>query len=309
MDEWEKVLKSIGKSPFWFTISGGEPFMQLHLADLAIAVYKHCQPGVINIPTNSLMVDKIKKDVEKILKNCPEIQLVINLSLDGVGKKHDQIRRVPGNFEKVMQNYKNLKKIQKKYSNLTIGIHSVVSRFNVKDMPELVNFAYSLKPNQYITEIAEQRVELDTVGLNITPKANDYSKAVDYLIKKMKAEPLTGFSRITQAFRLEYYQFAKNWLKGKKIKVTDYAGWSSCEIASWGEVWPSCINGINMGNVRDHDYNFKKVWFSKKANQVRVRLRKKPESFPLANAFYSNTLGNHQILLRVLNHLFKKNEK
>src|SRR2546428_3078877 len=50
IEEWDKVLASLGQAPYWFTISGGEPLMYPHVVELAQLVYKHCSPGVINIP-------------------------------------------------------------------------------------------------------------------------------------------------------------------------------------------------------------------------------------------------------------------
>ena len=38
--EWEKVLASLGSTPYWFTISGGEPLLHPDL-DLIIARIRH----------------------------------------------------------------------------------------------------------------------------------------------------------------------------------------------------------------------------------------------------------------------------
>ncbi len=84
IDEWDKVLASLGNSPYWFTISGGEPLMYPHIIELAQLAYKHCHPGVINIPTNAIL-PIIPDRVEHIARSCPESQLIINLSLDGLG--------------------------------------------------------------------------------------------------------------------------------------------------------------------------------------------------------------------------------
>lgn len=303
LSEWKQVLGTIGTSPFWFTISGGEPFLQPHLKDLAVAIDNICCPGVINIPTNSLKVDKIAKDVDFIASRV-QSQLVINLSLDGVGDKHDYLRGVKGNFKKFEQNYQNLQKLKSRHPNLVVGIHSVLSKNNIDHIPELIDYAYSLKPDQYITEIAEERVELDTVGLDITPESKDYNQAINYLLKKMKSDPGTGFVKITQAFRQQYYEFVKDWRAGKKLHITDYSGWASCEITSWGEVWPSCVCGITLGNVRKADLDFQKVWFSDYANQIRQKIKGKNVSFPLANAYYTNALHNYHILFKVLKSIF-----
>ena len=50
IEEWDKTLASLGRAPFWITISGGEPFMYAHVVELAELAYRHCRPGIINIP-------------------------------------------------------------------------------------------------------------------------------------------------------------------------------------------------------------------------------------------------------------------
>src|ERR1700740_2453025 len=95
IEEWDKVLASLGRTPYWFTISGGEPLMYPRVVELAQLVYRHCRPGVINIPTNGIL-ESISGRVEQIAESCPQSQLIINLSLDGLGAKHDHIRGVQG---------------------------------------------------------------------------------------------------------------------------------------------------------------------------------------------------------------------
>ncbi|MEM7801690.1 MAG: radical SAM protein, partial [Chloroflexota bacterium] len=140
IEEWDKVLASMGRAPYWFTISGGEPLMFPHVVELALLAYKHCKPGIINIPTNGIL-RTIPDRVEAICKGCPESQIIINLSLDGVGEKHDFIRGVAGNFEKFEERLGQLLALREQYSNLTVGIHSVVSVFSVDHLDELIAYA------------------------------------------------------------------------------------------------------------------------------------------------------------------------
>jgi hypothetical protein len=65
--------------------------MNKNIVELAQGIYEYCQPGIINIPTNSLMGRYIPRKVEAIAAACPQTQIIINLSLDGVGEKHDKI--------------------------------------------------------------------------------------------------------------------------------------------------------------------------------------------------------------------------
>ncbi len=163
LEEWRKVLASLGRAPYWFTISGGEPLMYPHVVELAQSAYEQCRPGVINIPTNAIL-PSIPETVERIARSCPQSQVIINLSLDGVGEKHDFIRGVPGNFEKFEHCLEQLRSLRGRQKNLTVGIHSVVSVFNVDHLDEIIAYADRSGADQFITEIAEPRVELDTVG-------------------------------------------------------------------------------------------------------------------------------------------------
>src|SRR5262249_27057392 len=152
------------------------------LPDMVTSAYRHCRPGIINIPTNAIQDKIIPGRVERILQACPDSEVIVNLSLDGVGLKHDEVRGVEGNVTHAMRTYAAFKELKTRYRNFTLGVHTVISNFNVDAFPELCEFVQrELKPDSYITEIAEERVELDTVGLGITPTVEKYSVAIDIL--------------------------------------------------------------------------------------------------------------------------------
>jgi len=297
LDEWDRVFQSLGRAPFWFTVSGGEPFMFRDLVPLCQSLYKHCKPGIINIPTNSLMYKIIPGKVEAICKSCPDAQVIINLSLDGVGEKHDRIRGIPGNFEKFEQNFRALRELN--CPNLNVGIHSVISRFNVDDARELYDYAFGAKSDSYITEIAEQRVELDTVGVDITPTRDKYAWAIDELIARIERRKFRGISQVTEAFRVEYYKLVKEILSEETQSIPCFAGWASAQIYANGEVWPCCIRADNLANLRDVDYDFGRIWFSPEADRVRTSIRNKECHCTLANASYTNMLMHLPTVARV----------
>jgi len=298
LEEWDKTLASLGKAPYWFTISGGEPFMFSGIVELAQLAYKHCKPGIINIPTNSIL-KTIPDKVERIAISCPESQLIINLSLDGVGEKHDFIRGVAGNFAKFEERLEQLLELRQRLPNLTLGIHSVVSVFSVDHLDELIAYADQSGADQFITEIAEPRVELDTVGLPITPSKEQYSEAIDRLIAYVESKQYKGMARITEAFRVEYYRLVKRILDEEDQVIDCYAGWASTQIYADGSVWPCCVRADNLGNLRDYDYDFKAIWFGEKIKEVRRSIAAKECHCPLANASYTNMLLDVPTVMRV----------
>ncbi|MFO7662996.1 MAG: radical SAM protein [Chloroflexota bacterium] len=298
LEEWDKVLASLGQAPYWFTISGGEPFMFAGIVELAKLAYKHCRPGIINIPTNSIL-STIPEKVERIARSCPESQLIINLSLDGVDEKHDYIRGVPGNFAKFEERLHQLLELRDELPNLNIGIHSVISVFSVGHLDELIAYADRSGADQFITEIAEPRVELDTIGLPITPDREAYEAAINRLIAYVESKQYKGVARITEAFRVEYYKLVKRILEEEDQVIDCYAGWASAQIYADGTVWPCCVRADDLGNLRDHNYDFKEIWFGDKIKEVRRSIAAKECHCPLANASYTNMLIDPPTLSRV----------
>lgn len=304
LSEWEKIMISVGKSPYWLILSGGEPFSRHDLPELCEIAFKHCQPKVINIPTNGYLFEIIPQKVEKILDACPSSRLIINLSLDGINEKHDAIRNLEKSFENLIKTYEALRKI--KNPRLTVGIHSVISKLNHKNIPEIYDFVMKdLRPDSYITEIAEKRMELDNFSLDVFPDFREYEEAVDFLISKMKKEKFKGFSKITRALRINYYNLAKDIIRKRRQILPCYAGFASAQITADGEVWPCCVRGDSMGNLRKNNYDFKKIWNSQKAQKIKKSIKNKECFCPLASASYTNMLMDVKTLSKITKQLFR----
>jgi MoaA/NifB/PqqE/SkfB family radical SAM enzyme len=166
-------------------------------------------------------------------------------------------------------------------------------------LDELIEYADESGADQFITEIAEPRIELDTVGLPITPEKEDYAIAIDRLMEYVKSKQFKGLAKITEAFRMEYYKLVKRILDEEDQVIDCYAGWASAQIYADGTVWPCCIRADNLGNLRDHNYDFREIWFGNAIKQVRRSIADKECHCPLANASYTNMLHDIPTLVRV----------
>ncbi|HVO85329.1 MAG TPA: radical SAM protein [Syntrophobacteria bacterium] len=298
--EYEKVFRSLGSILTWVTMSGGEPFLREDLPDICGALYRHCRPAVITIPTNGLLNDRIPSAVQAIAASCPAARIIVNLSLDGIGAEHDEIRGVPGCYEKALSTYQALKGVQRDgAANLSIGIHTVISKFNVSEIPRISGDLISLQPDSYITEIAEQRVELKTLDLDITPGAAEYRRAINGVIAEVRRHRFKGLGRVVQSFRAEYYDHVADLLLGKPSRWPCHAGFASAQIMPDGEVWACCIKGNSLGNLRREAYDFKRIWLSDQAEQVRRAIKEDGCRCPLANAAYTNILLHPPTMARV----------
>jgi MoaA/NifB/PqqE/SkfB family radical SAM enzyme len=298
--EWDKTFAHIGRGPLYFTFTGGEPFMRKDTADMALSAYQHCRPAVITIPTNGILTKQIIEQVDRLCAGAPKANIGINLSLDEVGQRHDQIRMVPGNWDKAMKTWAELKALQKQHRNLVLTNHTVISNFNIDRFFEIYAGLEPLEPDSYITEIAEERVELDTIDWDITPIAEKYGPIADFLSQKAQQRAVKGLAKITQAFRAEYYQLAKRILYEQRQVIPCYAGWASCQIAPNGDIWSCCIRAEGVGNLRQHNYNLRPIWQGQAMAALRRSIAGGECSCPMANASYANMVLHPPTLARVV---------
>lgn len=303
IDEWRRVFHSIGHAPYYITFTGGEPFMRRDLVDLVRVAWEECRPTILTIPTNGLLPKIVPQRVREILDAAPTAQLGINLSLDQLGEKHDRIRGVPGNWEKALQTWQGLKEIN--HPNLRLSVHTVVSKFNVQEIPAIYEGLQVLAADSYITEVAEERVELDTVGWEITPSADEYAPVADFLVEKTKDRHFKGLAAVTQAFRGQYYRLTERILREQRQVIPCHAGWASCQIAPNGDLWGCCVRAESVGNLREVDYDFKKAWFSEAADRLRGSVYRGECACPMANASYTNMLLHPPTLARVVKSLMR----
>jgi len=304
LSEYKNFFKSIGQSPYEVILTGGEPFLKKEIVEICQLIDRYLKPKVIIIPTNGILSRLISQKTEEILNLLSKTKIVLNLSLDGIDSSHDEIRGIPGNFKKLIKTFWALKSIKNK--NLDLKIHTVISKFNVKKIPQIYKYVQdNLDSSSFITEIAEERIELENVNSKIAPLPADYIKSISFLISEIKKQKFSGLDKITQAFRIEYYELVKRILLGKKRVIPCYVGVASAQITPDGNILACCIKAESMGNLREQNYDFRKIWRSDKAKKIRRDIKQKKCYCPLANASYTNMLMNFSMLKRILFNYFK----
>ncbi|MHB0876787.1 MAG: radical SAM protein [Anaerolineae bacterium] len=299
--EWQQVFARLGHSLAYLTFSGGEPFLRRDLPDIVLVAYRSSAPSAITIPTNGLLGERVVAACDRIAADCPASNVGINLSLDGLGTEHDDIRGVAGNWEKALRTWEGLKALQR--PNLTLSLHTVVSRFNVGRLAEIQEGLLALAPDSYITEIAEQRQELGTIDADIAPDAAQYEAVVPVLEAALRQQERAGFSAITQAFRTRYYHLAARIVREQRQVIPCYAGRASGHIAPDGDVWTCCTRAEPIGNLRQTGYDLRPIWFGERAEALRRSISSHECACPMANAAYTNMLLDPASLAYVLGRL------
>ena len=284
-EQWLKTWKSMGPSTFC-VFTGGEPFLRKDAYELLMGINKYKKPKILTICTNGTLPKRIYEVLDKFIpKMNKEIDLTINISLDHIKKKHDEIRGISGNWEKLLETIKVVKKLQKKYKYPNLCFHTVVSKWNVSDIPEIYDYVIKeLKPDVYIMEPSELRFELGTIGTDILPDKDKLSKVFRVYSTNKN---ITFLTNVVRQIYIDKY------IKGHGLPC--YATFNHTQVTTNGNVWACCMMADKepLGNLHDVDFDFKKVWFSKRANKIRKKVKAK--ALPTCKGCYLAVAANTSI--------------
>ena len=150
------------------------------------------------------------------------------------------------------------------------------------------------------THMSANPAEIENLDLTITPSIEEYEKTIDILADLLKKEQFRGFTKLKQLARIEYYNLVKNIFKRKTQVIPCYAAINECQISPTGEVWNCSLMGRSMGDLRQENYNLKRIWSSQKAEQIRKSIKNKECWCPVANIAYTNMICNPKISLKMI---------
>jgi MoaA/NifB/PqqE/SkfB family radical SAM enzyme len=135
---------TLQKVPVWVTLSGGDQFVRADFDEIVRLVRTQIEPRIVNIPMNGIITERIFQLLPKIAHNTVGAQLVLNLSVDEIGEAHDRLRGADRNFEKLKLVAELIHDLKKTYPHVVLGVHTVISKFNVHRIPEIEREARAL---------------------------------------------------------------------------------------------------------------------------------------------------------------------
>ena len=148
IDELEKVSASMDDMIF-FTPTGGEPFLRKDLGEIVKIFHKNNHVLNCGIPSNGSLTARNVEITEQILKSCPDMDLHIDISIDGIGDDHDKFRGFPTLFERAVRTYKELRGLEKHYPNFSVCVEIAVSGYNHEMLDEIYFYLKEQARRQY----------------------------------------------------------------------------------------------------------------------------------------------------------------
>ncbi len=192
-------------------ITGGEPTLHPGLIEIIKIILKNCiHLKRIDISTNGVNTLQIIDQIEQILTILlpTDVKLTVSISLDGVGGVHEQVRGVPGIFDKIEQTIDGLKELILLYPFFSIGFNMTISKLNYFAIKE-------------IREYAKQK----DIGINFTLAAISEIGVESFhlrrefeLDQKEKEIVISSLEELSQSQELNssYIKFLLTWLKTNK---------------------------------------------------------------------------------------------
>lgn len=269
ISEIEKISKRLD-SILWLQITGGEPFLRKDIVEIIKIFYNNNKPQNISINTDGYLKDVIYSKLVEILEICKKSYLSLSISLDGLRQTHDRIRRNRGSFDRAIETFDSLKILKRRFSNFGLNIVTTYSPYNQKEIFELYDFIKGHRPDFICVNLIRGKprdsslAKIDIEG---------YKKINNLITKDIIARELPYYnfplSKIVLAQILLQKDIIAKIYEHKKYILPCYAGRLSAVLYENGDIYPCELLDKKIGNIRESNYNFKKIWNTDNARKLR----------------------------------------
>jgi len=237
----ELTLEDFNKLPVdlrYLNLSGGEPFLRMDLPEIIATVKKRCPKVSLTISTNGFATEIILEKMKKILTIDPEINVAV--SLDGVGKVHEEVRNIPDAFNKVMNTLHGLKAMGAK--NLRLAY--TIGDYNFAELKKI----YELSKQEGV-EMTIAAVHSSDIFFNINNEMKA-TKEIAAELSWLSRQELRGWNPKHWLRAYFAYGLAKFVSTGKRV-LPNYSGILDCFVDPWGDVYPCDIANEKIGNLKE----------------------------------------------------------
>jgi len=271
LEEVEKISKSM---PTFrnLLLSGGEPFLRKDLDDFCKIILHQNKVKLLTIPTNAIPVKKVVDTATSIARDCPDTRIFIQISIDGLKDTHDDIRKYPGAFDRLQETYWGIREAQKSYPNLQPTFcYAFMAQNEDEAIPTFEFLRGTLgADNINVNLIRGDSMEGECRGVQV----EKYRNAVEYLIEELSPAPENQnlFKKIYWTRHTADYRHIYKTIKTGDFIAPCQAGYLNAVIDELGKVYPCEILGHPMGDLREENYDFKKIWRGYQAEQLRKRI-------------------------------------
>lgn len=304
LKEYQRFSSKL-KRVYAVSISGGEPTLRSDLPQICHLFYKNNHTRYFEICSNGFLPNQLVTLSKKILKNNPQAYLVVSLSIDALGKKHDQLRGFNQGFSRTMESLRKLKKLQKQFpQRLTIKSTTIFSRSTQDNFLETIEFLSSQGIETASAFIRGQPRRKGEEKIDLT-KYQKATKQIKDQLRKSLPYPLFSkaylFSKISESIP----EMVSQIYNQKSSPFPCQAGKSLVVIWDNGEVSPCEIKKTTLGNLRDFNYDLDRILHSPGAKKIISQIKQRKCNCTWENMILVNQLRSPRFYPRLGLNLIK----
>lgn len=269
-EQIEKISRTMPQiTDLW--LSGGEPTLRRDLPEIIDLFVRQNGVKRIIIPTNGLVKKRTVEIVDHALGQHPELELYLNIALDGYGETHDRIRGVPGNWPKTLDCIRALYPLKDKYlDRFRLNVNTVICSENYGEMEKLSAYLWDefsldghyfniirgeTKAGSAIKEVPPQALPaIYKRAGELTKRYGDRMFATDDAATRF-VKNIVYVGAIMTHYKTQFDNFATPtpWpfpcTAGETSVVIDYQGSvRACELRE------------KFADLADYDYDFAALW-------------------------------------------------
>jgi len=251
----------------WVHLTGGELFMRRDLDDLVAAIQRNCRSlFLLNFPTTGWFGDKTVTLVERTLARGVG-RLMVTISIDGPKALHEEMRGLPGSFDKGLETFRRLRGIRKSNFQTVIGMTLMAK--NAARVDETLAAIRQVIPDFRRSELHlnvghESGHYFDNVGYPVETHHGDILRAVEDHRKQngSSLHPVKFLEDRYQALISKYYETGKSPLPCTALS-------SSCFVDAYWNLFPCSIWSEKVGNLRDNGFDLRALWTGSRRVELR----------------------------------------
>ncbi len=235
-----------------------EPTLKKDLSDFIRVCSENGLTSVVT--TNGFLLPRVAEDLVKA-GLCR-----IQISIDEIGKKHDDIRRLKGCFKNAVNGIKKLVYYRKKYnSKLKIFVNFTIFEQNYMSMMKVLKY-FEKFPLEFL-KFQHVNFPISEVPKNINTEKL-YKLIQD--IKRRKNKVKVKFLPDLSEKEMHEYYHEKKFLKGYRKCFIPY---TNCYVDYNGDVMvhTRCIDDQTVGNIKKQ--KFLDIWYGDKYKEFRKKLK------------------------------------
>ena len=271
--EIERMARSLPRQ-LWVAFGGGEPFLRPDLADVAEVFFRWNRPRMLTVVTNGLNPPHIEAVTLDILGRRRDTFVNVSVSLDGLEETHDRERGVPGNFQRAVETLRRLRTLREHNDGFGFSTITTVHRRNADELTQLENFIdQSVHPdNRGLNLVRGTPLDPTVLDVDLLP----YQEAVERKRRDVSQGrlPLQSFSlsRLNGAKERVMYREVERVARTGTYRAPCRAGTTGAVVYENGDVAACEILNRKIGNLRDVDFDFSRLWFGPEAVALRKEI-------------------------------------